>query len=53
MEFDNSPEIRKENETNLRKYWGYLESKRSTVDDSLLGEADIANIFVAPEDVNE
>jgi hypothetical protein len=53
MNLENFPEIKNGNEPILRKYWDYLESKRVTVDDSLLGAADIANIFVAPEDMND
>jgi hypothetical protein len=52
MNLENFFEIKDEDEPNLRKYWDYLESKRNTVDDSLLGAADIANIFVAPENIN-
>jgi len=53
MNLENFPEIKKENEPNLLKYWDYLKSKRATVDSSLLGAADIANIFVAPEDIDD
>jgi hypothetical protein len=53
MNLENLPEIRKEDEPILLKYWDYLKTKRATVDSSLLGEADIANIFMAPEDIND
>jgi hypothetical protein len=49
----NFSEIKKEDEPALQKYWSYLESKRASVDDSLLGAADIAIIFPAVEELSE
>lgn len=50
MDFDDFPEIDKEDETKLRAYWKYLETYRVKVDNSLLITNDIASVFTSPVD---